>query len=119
MVGLADWVGFDVKALPEDALEVTRVEGSGTANWRSLDHLLASGVEYECRTTVHWHLFDPERLLTLAQRLRERGVTRFAVQLVRTARMLDPHLSSVSAQALQPELWAAMRELFPSFVLRS
>lgn len=119
VVGLADWVGFDVKALPEDILDVTRVEGSGAANWRSLDHLLASGVDYECRTTVHWHLFDPERLLTLARRLSERGVTRFAVQLVRTARMLDPHLSSVSAQALQPELWAAMRELFPSFVLRS
>ena len=47
VVGHADWVGFDVKALPEDALDVTRVEGSGAANWRSLDHLLDSGVEYE------------------------------------------------------------------------
>ncbi len=31
VVGLADWVGFDIKALPEDALDVTRVEGSGAA----------------------------------------------------------------------------------------
>lgn len=114
----ADWVGFDVKALPEDCQAITLVEGSGTANWRSLDHLLASGVDYECRTTVHWHLFEPARLLTLAQRLSERGVTRFAVQLVRTERMFDPLLPSVSAQALLPDLWAAMRELFPAFVLR-
>ena len=80
--------------------------------------MLASGVEYECRTTVHWHLIDPQRLLLLAQRLQERGVKRFAVQLVRTARMLDEQLPSVSAQALLPELWEKMRALFPAFVLR-
>jgi anaerobic ribonucleoside-triphosphate reductase activating protein len=114
----ADWVGFDVKALPEDCQAITRVEGSGTANWRSLEHLLASGVDYECRTTVHWHLFEPVRLLILAKRLSELGVKRFAVQLVRTERMFDPLLPSVSAQALLPDLWEAMRELFPAFVLR-
>lgn len=114
----ADWVGFDVKALPEDCQAITRVEGSGTANWRSLEHLLASDVDYECRTTVHWHLFEPARLLSLAQRLSALGVKRFAVQLVRTERMFDPLLPSVSAHALLPDLWAAMRELFPAFVLR-
>ena len=114
----ADWVGFDVKALPEDCQAITRVEGSGTANWRSLEHLLASGVDYECRTTVHWHLFEPVRLLILAKRLSELGVKRFAVQLVRTERMFDPLLPSVSAQALLPDLWETMRELFPAFVLR-
>lgn len=114
----ADWVGFDVKALPEDCQAITRVEGSGTANWRSLEHLLASDADYECRTTVHWHLFEPARLLTLAQRLSVLGVKRFVVQLVRTERMFDPLLPSVSAQALLPDLWEAMRELFPAFVLR-
>ena len=44
------------------------------ANWRSLELLLGSGVAYECRTTVHWHLLDPHKLLTLAQRLREAGL---------------------------------------------
>ena len=114
----ADWVGFDVKALPEDCQAITRVAGSGTANWRSLEHLLASGVDYECRTTVHWHLFKPERLLILAQRLNALGVKHFAVQLVRTERMFDPLLPNVSAQALLPDLWASLRELFPAFVLR-
>jgi len=117
-VAVADWVGFDVKALAEDCLAVTGVRGSGVANWKSLEHLLASGVDYECRTTVHWHLLSPTRLLTLARRLSERGVKRFAVQLVRTERMLDPRLSSVSLQFDQVELWAALRELFPEFVLR-
>ena len=114
----SDWVGFDVKALPEDCQAITRVEGSGAANWRSLEHLLVSGVDYECRTTVHWHLFKPARLLILAQRLNELGVKRFAVQLVRTEQMFDPQLPSVSVQGLLPDLWEAIRELFPAFVLR-
>ncbi|WP_339532502.1 anaerobic ribonucleoside-triphosphate reductase activating protein [Pseudomonas mucidolens] len=114
----ADWVGFDVKALPEDCQAITRVEGSGNANWHSLEHLLNSGVDYECRTTVHWHLIEPTRLLSLAQRLSDLGVKRFAVQLVRTERMLDPLLPAVSVQTLLAETWAAMRELFPTFVLR-
>lgn len=115
----ADWVGFDVKALPEDTQLITRVGGSGAANWCSLDYLLASGVDYECRTPVHWHLIDPTRLLTLARRLSERGVKRYAVQLVRTEQMFDPLLPSLSVHgAALPELWQALRELFPVFVLR-
>jgi len=50
--------------------------------------------------------------------LSQLGVKRFAVQLVRTERMFDPLLPNVSAQALLPDLWASLRELFPAFVLR-
>ncbi|MBF4207368.1 anaerobic ribonucleoside-triphosphate reductase activating protein [Pseudomonas donghuensis] len=114
----ADWVGFDVKALAEDGQAVTGVRGSGQANWRSLDYLLASGVDYECRTTVHWHLIDPPRLITLARRLNALGVKRFVVQLVRTARMLDAQLPSASAQSLLPELWGTLHALFPAFEVR-
>ncbi|PMY35801.1 anaerobic ribonucleoside-triphosphate reductase activating protein [Pseudomonas sp. GW456-L14] len=114
----ADWVGFDVKALAEDGPMITGVPGSGKANWRSLELLLASGVDYECRTTVHWHLLQPARLLLLGQRLQALGVKRFVVQMVRTARMLDPQLSSTPQQVLVPDLWQHLREMFPVFVLR-
>lgn len=114
----ADWVGFDVKALAEDGPMTTGVPGSGKANWRSLELLLASGVDYECRTTVHWHLLQPARLLLLGQRLQALGVKRFAVQMVRTARMLDPQLPSTPQQVLVPDLWQHLREMFPVFVLR-
>ncbi|EJL07138.1 anaerobic ribonucleoside-triphosphate reductase activating protein [Pseudomonas chlororaphis subsp. aureofaciens 30-84] len=114
----ADWVGFDVKALAEDGPMITGVPGSGKANWRSLELLLASGVDYECRTTVHWHLLQPARLLLLGQRLQALGVKRFAVQMVRTARMLDPQLPSTPQEVLVPDLWQHLREMFPVFVLR-
>ena len=115
---LVDWVGFDVKALPEQSSAITGVEGSGPANWKSLDHLLESGVAHECRTTVHWGLFDAERLWELAQRLQRRGVERFAMQCVRTARMLDDSLAESRAPYDQQRLWERLDRLFPSFVLR-
>lgn len=114
----ADWVGFDIKALAEDAKLITGVSGSGKANWRSLEHLLACGVDYECRTTVHWHLLDVERLWTIAERLQSFGVEHFAVQLVRSERMLDPTLPRVAAPAEVDELWQRLRQMFPHFVLR-
>ncbi|MGV8546350.1 anaerobic ribonucleoside-triphosphate reductase activating protein, partial [Pseudomonas aeruginosa] len=92
LLAQSDWVGFDVKAPAEYVAAITGVDGSGAANWRSLECLLDSGVAYECRTTVHWRLFDSERLWRLATRLREMGVERFAVQLARPARQLDPQL---------------------------
>ncbi|MEG1039458.1 MAG: anaerobic ribonucleoside-triphosphate reductase activating protein [Pseudomonas sp.] len=116
---MADWVGFDVKALAEECALITRVQGSGAANWRSLELLLASDVEYECRTTVHWQLIDPARLLVLAQRLSERGVKRFVVQPVRTAQMLDASLAKVSTQNALSALWDSLGEMFPEFEVRS
>ncbi len=114
----ADWVGFDIKALAEDAELITGVSGSGKANWRSLEHLLASGVDYECRTTVHWHLLDVEKLWRIGQRLRAFGVERFAVQLVRSARMLDADLPMTVAPKEAGELWQRLEQLFPHFELR-
>lgn len=114
----ADWVGFDIKALPEQSTLITGVEGSGKANWKSLDHLLESGVEHECRTTVHWNLFDAGLLWDMAQRLRARGVERFVVQCVRTARMLDASLADSTAPYDLQRLWERLDRLFPSFVVR-
>ncbi len=115
---LVDWVGFDIKALPEHSTLITGVEGSGKANWKSLEHLLESKVAHECRTTVHWQLFDADRLWDMAQRLRALGVERFAVQCVRTARMLDDSLADSRPPYDQQKLWDRMGRLFPSFVLR-
>nr|WP_226930448.1 anaerobic ribonucleoside-triphosphate reductase activating protein [Stutzerimonas chloritidismutans] len=115
---LVDWVGFDIKALPEHSSAITGVDGSGKANWKSLEHLLESGVEHECRTTVHWQLFDADMLWDMAQRLRRLGVERFAVQCVRTARMLDDSLAESRAPYDQQRLWERLDQLFPSFVLR-
>ena len=115
---LVDWVGFDVKALAEDTALITGIRGSGAANWRSLELLLASGVDYECRTTVHWHLLDCHKLWTLAKRLRDAGVERYVVQCVRTAQMWDANLPAAPEPLHQGELWQLLEQLFPHFSLR-
>jgi anaerobic ribonucleoside-triphosphate reductase activating protein len=114
----ADWVGFDVKGLAEDMDAITGVKRSGLANWRSLERLLESGVDHECRTTVHWQLFDLERLRRMATRLRGMGVDNFVVQLARSGRQLDPELLATPAPHGAPDLWRELHALFPSFELR-
>lgn len=114
----ADWVGFDVKGLAEDMDAITGVKRSGLANWRSLELLLESGVNHECRTTVHWQLFDLERLRQLALHLRKAGVERFVVQLARSGRQFDRQLIAKPAPQGTQELWQQLAALFPSFELR-
>jgi pyruvate formate lyase activating enzyme len=82
---LVDWVGLDVKAMPEDYADVTGRPGSGERAWRSLDLVLASGVDHEVRTTIHPGSPAAARLPELAARLRAAGVRTFALQQARQA----------------------------------
>jgi anaerobic ribonucleoside-triphosphate reductase activating protein len=115
---LSDWVGFDVKALEEETALITGVTDSGRANWQSLEWLLDSGVDYECRTTVHWQLTDCRRLQRLAERLAGMGVQHFVVQQARGGQMLDPALGKSVCLVEARELWTYLEQLFPRFTLR-
>lgn len=113
-----DWVGMDIKALEEDCQLITGVRGSGRANWESLEMLLGHGVEYECRTTVHWGLFDGQQVMRLGERLAGVGVKRFVVQLARGGRVLDAGLGEVTGPAESGEVWGYLQQLFERFELR-
>ncbi|MBL4661714.1 MAG: anaerobic ribonucleoside-triphosphate reductase activating protein [Alcanivoracaceae bacterium] len=89
---LIDWVGFDVKDLPSDTDNITQVKGSGQKNWQSLKLLLASHIDFQCRTTVHWQLIDEQRLVRLTERLADLGVVDYVIQFSRTNHMLDSTL---------------------------
>ena len=89
---LFDWIGLDIKALPDDYARITAVAGSGEPAWASLDVLLAAGGDFECRTTVHPRLHDAAALAELQRRLRERGVRRHAIQRFRAAGCVDAEL---------------------------
>lgn len=113
-----DWVGFDIKALPEDHFTTTCTQNSGQANWLSLDYLLTSRTDYEVRTTVHWHLFNSQRLLLLANKLAAKGVRQFVVQLARSNKTLDTSLPQNITPLDSQELWDSLNKLFPRFILR-
>jgi pyruvate formate lyase activating enzyme len=78
-----DWVGLDIKALPEDYPEVVGRPGSGERAWRSLAIVLASGVDHEIRTTVHPGSPAAAHLPEIAGRLRAAGVRSFVLQQAR------------------------------------
>jgi pyruvate formate lyase activating enzyme len=87
-----DWVGMDIKALPEDYASVTGVPRSGEAAWESLELLLGTGIALEVRTTPMPGLDYPDYLDVLMRRLAIAGVRDYVVQGCRTDHSFDPGL---------------------------
>ena len=71
---LVDWVGLDIKAPLDDRYEaVTRRPRGHEAVLRSLDLVLASGIAYELRTTVHPSLLGEREKADILSELVKRG----------------------------------------------
>jgi pyruvate formate lyase activating enzyme len=83
LLPLLDWVGMDIKAPFADYANITGAANSGDRALAGLQQVLASGVEYEIRTTVHPVLLDDGNLVGLARDLAARGVRRYAIQAFR------------------------------------
>lgn len=83
LLPLLDWVGLDIKALPEDYPDLTGVAGSGERAWHSLELLLDSGLPNQIRTTLYPALHSPVRLNTLLERLVSAGVASPVLQTCR------------------------------------
>ena len=79
-----DWVGLDLKALPEDYDDVVRRPGAGHLAWECLDLLVASGVDHEVRTTIAPGSPAAAHAVEIARRARDAGARAFALQVART-----------------------------------
>lgn len=112
-----DWVGFDVKAPFEDYVGTTGVQSSGGRAQESLDYLLASGVEYEIRTTRHPALLPDSKLMAMAASLRQQGVEKFALQEFRPEGCMYGMLPAYP-RPLDAADVAQLKQLFPTFTLR-
>jgi len=94
-----DWVGLDIKALPQDYGFVAGRPHSGENAWRSLELVLGNQVlraatdrplDLEVRTTVHPAAIDDEGLHDLGCRLADAGVDCWAVQRFRDTGARSP-----------------------------
>ena len=112
-----DWVGFDVKAPFADYAVTTGVHASGTQAQESLNHLLASGVAHEVRTTRHSALLPVGKLHSMAASLREQGVETFALQEFRPNGCTDRLLESRPPPLADDDI-CQLEQLFPTFILR-
>lgn len=98
LIALLDWVGLDIKGLPEDYPAITGVAGSGRSAWASLRLLLDAGLPLQVRTTPLPGLDSPEDLAELRERLLGLGVREHLIQRCRTGHMLDPTLGDLASQ---------------------
>ena len=110
-----DWVGLDVKAPWEAYERITGVAASGDAVQESLALLVASGVDFEARTTVHPALLSADELAMIADELAMAGVRRFALQGFRPQGCVgDLPAASLTAASLP----AGLADRFEVFELR-
>ncbi len=116
---LLDWVGLDIKTLPPQYPTITAVAGSGERAEASLALLQASGVDYECRSTLHPALHDEHTLTQLAAWLAQRGVRRYAWQLLRPGPQLPQPFAAIAANWPAPALQAAVASQFAHFEVRT
>lgn len=74
LLPLLDWVGFDVKAPFDPRYDlITGRRDSARPVLASLQHLLASGVAYQIRTTVHPAMLDTAACLEITRQLERLG----------------------------------------------
>lgn len=125
LLPMVDWVGLDIKALPEDYDGVVGSAVGGARAWDSLELLIGAGVDHEVRLTVHPGSPQAATAVEVAWRLRAAGVRAFALQEARTegtspefraeARAWDVAAWRARLAALTHEIGAIG---FPSFVAR-
>jgi pyruvate formate lyase activating enzyme len=114
-----DWVGFDIKANPEQYDAITRVAHSGDEAFAAAEAVLASGVDYEFRTTIHPSLISPADILRLGERVAAMGATNYVLQLFREQGCNDQKLKEVRiADYPGQEVLQALEDLIPNFLFR-
>ncbi|MBI3714192.1 MAG: anaerobic ribonucleoside-triphosphate reductase activating protein [Burkholderiales bacterium] len=117
---LIDWVGFDVKTRLPDYPALTSINKSGASILPCIEQILASGVDYECRTTFHPSLLDETALLELGRQLCDLGVKNYVVQQFRPIGCQDQALN-LATQPSYPSA-SSLKELasyFPRFAFRA
>lgn len=117
---LCGWVGLDIKAPMRLYERITGIAESGAPARRSAAFLLASGVEYEFRTTVHADLLTEDEILEMARELASLGCQRYALQMFRPDHCPDKKLreNTVPGAGISAALRRDLQNLFPDFRIR-
>lgn len=100
LLPLVDWVGLDIKALPDDYHRITGVAASGARAFASLGLLVASGVDHEIRITVDPTVHTGAHVERLVERLRGAGVQAIVLQEVRAQGARQEYVTALAGRRL-------------------
>jgi anaerobic ribonucleoside-triphosphate reductase activating protein len=116
---LADWVGFDIKAPFAEYQRITGASDSGRQAELCARAIIDSGIDYECRTTVHPTILAPDGIIALAHTLAGMGVSRYALQQFRSQGCDSGSLRAAAGAGYPPQdVLAQVAPLFERFTLR-
>ncbi|WP_299943477.1 anaerobic ribonucleoside-triphosphate reductase activating protein [uncultured Microbulbifer sp.] len=87
-----DWVGLDIKALPENYPAISGVARSGAAPWQCAKLLAEAGLPLQVRLTRHPRLTSDSELDQIRQKLRLFGISHLEIQQCNSAQALDKTL---------------------------
>jgi len=120
LLPLSSWVGMDIKSAFKDYDHVTGTPASGKKARDSAELLLASGVPYEFRTTVHPLYHSADSLLRLAGELQQMGAKHFVLQEFRPQGCADATVSATfsSQELLTDALCGRLEKMFERFAVR-
>lgn len=84
IIDKVDWIGLDIKAplMAERYKEVTKTNHLDKV-LQSLDIILHSGKDFECRTTCDPRILSVDDILVMAETLRQKGVKKYFLQKYR------------------------------------
>lgn len=117
---LVDWVGLDIKA-PFETEKYKSIVGVDQLDKveKSLNLLLESGVDFECRTTCDPRFLTSEDLLAIAKELHKRGVKKYFLQKYRPVETDKVTTEDACERVLNnPELAAFLEKNFISEIRR-
>ena len=116
---LIDWVGFDIKTTFDRYASITGVADSGRQARACAEIIIASGVNHECRTTIHPALLTEEVITELALDLSGMGVKNYALQAFRAQGCIKHLPAEVTTPRYPSEtLLAQIAPLFSRFIFR-
>ena len=120
VLSLVDWIGFDIKASFEKE-KYQAIIGTNQLERviESLQLVLDSGVDFECRTTCDPRFLSVDDLWAIARSLKERGVKKYFLQKYRPVES-DKTTSEAQCEAIvaDKELLDWCRQNFESFDVR-
>lgn len=116
IIDLVDWVGLDIKAPLEDEKyqKATGVKIKAENVLSSLDILVNSGKDFECRTTCDPHILSTTDVYEIIKHLKSRGVKKYYLQKYRPVKNWEAQDHECEKFFTDREIKDAMEENFPT-----
>lgn len=111
------WVGFDCKTLFSQYKRIPNA--NGLIAEKCLDLLIASGIEFECRTTLDPRVIGVDELVELAKYLAGKGVHTFALQEFRPT-SFDTEAPALTERTayFSSDIIEELKKFFPNLIIR-